>query len=66
MVDTSCIGCRHHRVSNKLMNTHACLYILNTGKKRPCPSGKGCTVRESRRESREKRRSLKWAGKVKP
>lgn len=62
MVDTSCIGCRHYWTSNKLMNIRACQYILNTGKKRPCPSGQDCTVRESR----EKRRSLKWAGKVKP
>ena len=46
----------------KLMNTHACQYILNTGKKRPCPSGQDCTVRESIR----KRRAFKWVGKVKP
>lgn len=62
MVDKSCIGCRHYWTANKIMYTNACLYILNTGKARPCPSGKGCTVRESMR----KRRSLKWVGRVKP
>ena len=61
MVDNYCIGCEHYWASNKLMNTHACLYILNTGKARPCPSGKSCTVRK-----KAKRRRYKWVGKAKP
>ncbi len=32
----------------------ACVYILRTGSRRPCPFGKGCTVYR-RREKKEAR-----------
>ncbi len=44
-----CEGCRYAVPvymgdGEELMR--ACVYILRTGRKRPCPPGEGCTVRE--------------------
>lgn len=47
-----CSGCGHYRGlennsnQNKVM---ACLYILDTKKKRPCTAGAGCTEYTKRR-----------------
>lgn len=38
------VMCGHRRSSNaELGSTKMCHYILDTGKKRPCPPGKQCT-----------------------
>lgn len=39
--------------------TWCCNYYLMTDKRRPCPSGKGCTVRVERKRKRTK----KWRDK---
>lgn len=42
-----CRGCKHLYISrNAQERYYACIYILHTHTKRPCPAGKGCTVRE--------------------
>lgn len=61
MADNYCIGCEYHWISYGCAEYQACDYIMRTGKRRPCPSGKGCTVRE-----KAKRRRYKWVGKAKP
>lgn len=43
-----CVGCVHFYVSRNTVGEkyRACIYILHTHKRRPCPAGEGCTVRE--------------------
>lgn len=38
-----CSGCRHFYGSYR--DTKCCNYIFDTGTPRPCPFGRGCTVR---------------------
>lgn len=47
-IDKHCIGCRYYYGSYDVM----CNYILETGQRRPCPPGKGCTVRKPTRKRR--------------
>lgn len=47
--ERGCEGCRYAAPvymgdGDELMT--ACVYILRTGHRRPCPPGEGCTVRE--------------------
>ncbi len=54
-MDEKCGGCRYSVPvyigdGDELMT--ACVYILRTGKRRPCPPGEGCTVRESAESAR--------------
>lgn len=48
--DRSCKRCIY-RVGNS-DSIHICTYFIETGKRRPCPPGKGCTVRETKRKVR--------------
>lgn len=48
-----CEGCKHASVYSKSIGTDGkiydlkcCVYILDTGCKRPCPPGEGCMVKE--------------------
>lgn len=61
MVDEYCIGCEYHWISYACPEYQACDYIMMTGRKRPCPSGKECTVKK-----KAKRRRYKWVGKKMP
>lgn len=40
--DDTCIGCRHFYGAYE--NTRCCNYYFDTGRRRPCPAGAGCTV----------------------
>ena len=48
LVDDYCEGCVHRTRMEGigLTDMHACIYILDTGKQRPCPPGNGCTVKD--------------------
>lgn len=46
LCDKTCYGCHYAELSDD-GETPICLYILFTGKRRPCPAGEGCTVRAS-------------------
>lgn len=43
-----CRQCRHYFPSRDVygIKTPACIYILHTHKRRPCPAGNGCTAWE--------------------
>lgn len=45
-INETCLGCRFYRCIKK--STWFCAYMIETGKKRPCPPGRGCTVREAK------------------
>lgn len=53
--DKSCEGCIH--LCYLYDKVTCCNYILNTGKKRPCDPGKGCTVKQIRRKKKRGGRS---------
>lgn len=42
-----CSGCWYYRGTNR--HNRTCDYLLITGRRRPCPSGAGCTVRVFRK-----------------
>ena len=44
--DKSCIGCRY--LANLNGCTKYCSFYLDTGIRRPCPAGEGCTVRNKK------------------
>lgn len=46
-----CIGCVYHDTT-----TATCDYMFITGHLRPCPGGKGCTVRSAAKKRRRKNR----------
>lgn len=48
-MDKDCIGCYHYRAFStaNLM----CHYMFDTGKKRPCDPGNGCTVYVKKRKN---------------
>lgn len=47
-VDSSCRGCMYlTTVSCTETKNRACDYIGATDQRRPCPAGKGCTVRKT-------------------
>ncbi len=54
IVDKYCLGCRYlidltWGESPDTPDRYCCCdYICQTGKRRPCPAGSGCTVRTSR------------------
>ena len=51
LVDSYCRGCKYLMyVSCPNTKQKACDYIGATKKRRPCPAGKGCTVRETGRQ----------------
>lgn len=45
-VDPSCVGCFYYRGDK----VKTCNYLFITGNMRPCPPGKGCTVRITRKD----------------
>lgn len=50
--DKHCEGCHYYRCI--CTGWMGCNYILLTGKKRPCPPGKDCTVKKEKRRRRKK------------
>ena len=48
-----CEGCKHFR--GEFVINQCCNYLFDTGKRRPCPPGKDCTVKVKRRGYREKK-----------
>ncbi|MES1923648.1 hypothetical protein MHBO_005266 [Bonamia ostreae] len=48
--DSNCKDCCH---SSKSGGICVCLYILDTGKRRPCKGGAGCTVKEIGNRAKE-------------
>lgn len=48
-----CAGCKYYSSITKAV--YYCTYFLETGRRRPCPPGKGCTVKipKKRRSKRE-------------
>lgn len=45
--DANCGGCIHLTEVCWGGLSMACYYRINTGQRRPCPAGKGCTVKET-------------------
>lgn len=43
-----CKGCIHH-------SCNMCNYLFNVGRRRPCPPGRGCTVKTTKKRRRPKR-----------
>lgn len=61
--DAYCAGCIYGGGNNE--HVKACSYLLVTGQRRPCPAGKGCTVRILRKKTqKESFRESETAGKV--
>jgi hypothetical protein len=50
LFDKNCLGCKWY--SRVWADLHICEYLLKTDKKRPCPPGKDCTVKELRKRKR--------------
>lgn len=42
----SCFGCIYAEAERSGREDLICTYILKTKKRRPCPAGKGCTVKK--------------------
>jgi hypothetical protein len=51
LCDKSCEGCIH--LSHFYDDLTCCNYFITTGERRPCPPGKGCTVRETKRKRKK-------------
>lgn len=50
-VSNPCKGCVHlHYITDTMPY---CSYIFDTGKKRPCPPGEGCTVKLTLKKKRK-------------
>ena len=48
LVDEYCCGCIYlTRIDPSIAEIMACDYIEATNKRRPCPAGKGCTVKKT-------------------
>ena len=52
-----CEGCDYFGGWTK--EVRSCNYCLITGKRRPCPFGKACTVRRDSKRSRQKAMTIK-------
>jgi uncharacterized Fe-S cluster-containing MiaB family protein len=50
--DKHCKGCYHYR--HGISNVYMCSYIFDVGKRRPCPPGKKCTVKEILKKNEKK------------
>lgn len=58
-VDKNCVDCRfstclHLNINNSAGLFYACDYMGIVGKRRPCPYGKGCTVKEKTHQAKAK------------
>jgi hypothetical protein len=51
-MDRHCKGCIHCGLIGAM---YGCNYIFNTGHKRPCDPGEGCTAKETRKRGRKKK-----------
>lgn len=51
--DRACKGCTYLIFLGGYMG--CCNYIFKVGQRRPCPPGKGCTVKETRKRGRKKK-----------
>ena len=51
--DSYCEKCIYYKGTGSVL--YACHYFLDTDKRRPCPAGKGCTVRVLRKRTRKDR-----------
>ena len=49
--DSYCRGCVYLGYIDGIRN--CCNYMLMEDKRRPCPAGKGCTVRTTKRKAKE-------------
>lgn len=49
--DRACVGCIYHGWINGYLGF--CNYILMTSKRRPCPPGKGCTVKQKKKKEKK-------------
>ena len=48
LVDKYCRGCIYlTRICRSITDQRACDYIGATNRRRPCPAGKGCTVKKT-------------------
>lgn len=47
-INKHCRGCKYYNQITEAV--FYCSYLFQTNKRRPCPPGKGCTVREERRK----------------
>lgn len=50
----NCDDCHYYRMFRS--GGRYCSYILDTGRKRPCPPGEGCTVKVGRAVNRKRRK----------
>ena len=55
MAKSYCNNCIYSSVLSA-STTRVCNYLLATGKRRPCPAGEGCTVKETRGGKRRKKK----------
>ncbi len=53
IVDEHCLGCKYYRQIYECL--YYCAYLIQTDKRRPCPPGKDCTVKEKRRVQENER-----------
>ena len=56
MISDSCAGCRHFWQYGDFADARACIYILDTGHRRPCPGGYGCTEYQPFKEGKNERK----------
>lgn len=52
MKGNPCKGCKYAVSEYKGSEGYYCQYILMTKKRRPCPPGEGCTVKETEQKGR--------------
>lgn len=48
IIDKHCIGCKYYTGITSYM--YCCTYFDQEDKRRPCPPGKGCTVRKEKKD----------------
>lgn len=46
IIDKHCIGCKYYAGISECI--YYCSYFIKEDKRRPCPPGKGCTVRKEK------------------
>ncbi len=51
-MDKHCLGCKYYRCIYEEM--WYCAYLIETDKRRPCPPGKGCTVKAKKEKGEAK------------
>jgi hypothetical protein len=50
-MDKYCLDCHYYQGNSEV--DICCCYLLITDKRRPCPPGKGCTVKVKRKRRRK-------------